>query len=275
MTVSEAIRQAAERLAETSDTARLDAELLMAHALGTDRSSMLLRSMADPVPQSFAALAERRARHEPVAYITGQADFFGRDFLVAPGVLIPRPDSETVVDAALEVAPETGRVLDLGTGSGALLLTIIAEREGLEGVGVDASFDAVQIAAENAARLGVQARARIVKADWNEAGWADDLGRFDCIIANPPYVANNAELAPDVRDFEPSDALFAGPEGLDDYAILIPQLCELTTPDAVIILEIGHDQAESVSEIAAKSGFSAEIRTDLAGRDRALILRQL
>ncbi|XUU61706.1 peptide chain release factor N(5)-glutamine methyltransferase [Erythrobacter sp. HA6-11] len=275
MTVSEAIRQAADRLADTSDTARLDAELLMAHALGTDRSSMLLRSMADPVPQSFAALAERRARHEPVAYITGQADFFGRDFLVAPGVLIPRPDSETVVAAALEVAPQTGRVLDLGTGSGALLLTLLAERKGLEGVGVDASFDAVQIAAENAARLGVQARARIVKADWNEAGWADDLGRFDCIIANPPYVEDSAELAPDVRDFEPSAALFAGPDGLDDYALLIPQLSELTMPNAMIILEIGYNQAESVSKIAAKSGFSTEIRTDLAGRDRALILRQM
>lgn len=275
MNVAEAIRQATERLSETSDTARLDAELLMAHALGTDRSSMLLRSMGDPVPASFEALVDRRALHEPIAYILSEAEFFGRSFLVALGVLIPRSDSETVVAAALEVAPERGRVLDLGTGSGALLLTMLAEREGLEGVGVDASFDAVQIAAENAARLGLSDRARIVKADWNDQGWADDLGRFDCVIANPPYIEADAELAADVREFEPSAALFAGPDGFDDYRVLIPQLCELTMPDTVIILEIGHSQAEAVSKIAAKSGFSVEKRSDLAGRDRALILRQM
>ncbi|WP_394730547.1 peptide chain release factor N(5)-glutamine methyltransferase [Altererythrobacter sp. GH1-8] len=274
MKVAEAIRYAAERLSATSDTARFDAELLMAHALGTDRSAMLLRSMSDPVPASYDALVERRARHEPVAYILGHAEFFGRGFLVAPGVLIPRADSETVVEAALEVGPKEGRVLDLGTGSGALLLTLLAEREGLDGVGIDASFDAIQIAAENAARLGLSERARILKADWTAPGWTDDLGRFDLVIANPPYVEEDADLAPDVRDFEPALALFAGPEGLNDYRIIIPALSNLLLPQGICVLEIGRHQAMAVSKIAEESDFYTEIRPDLGGRPRAVILKQ-
>src|SRR6188768_2363973 len=128
MTVAEALREAAARLASTSDTARLDTELLMAHALGVSRSDMLLRHMGDPAPEGFAGLVERRAQHEPVAYILGRKEFFGREFRVAPGVLIPRMDSETTVAAALEACPAPASVLDCGVGSGALLLTVLAER---------------------------------------------------------------------------------------------------------------------------------------------------
>jgi release factor glutamine methyltransferase len=270
--VAAAIRQAAERLSETSDTARLDAELLMAHALGVNRSDMLLRYQDDEVPQDFERLIARRARHEPVAYILEEAEFYGRSLYVNSSVLIPRGDRETIIETALKSAPAYGRVLDMGTGSGALLLTILAERTEMEGIGIDASIDAVQVAALNARRLGLGDRARMLKRDWHDAGWADDLGRFELILCNPPYVEESAVLAPDVRDFEPAGALFSGPEGLDDYRAIIPQLAELLAPDGVAILEIGHQQAENVTEIAKRWGFKLEVLTDLGGRSRAVIL---
>ena len=273
MTVAEAVREATQRLTETSDTARLDAELLMAHALGTDRSDMLLRHMKDDTPVEFTSLVDRRARQEPVAYIVGYTEFFGRRFLVNSDVLIPRSDSESVVEAALEVAPDRGRVLDMGTGSGALLITLLAEQLLLEGVGIDASLGAISIAAANAARLQVAERLHMQKADWYEAGWADDLGQFEFIIANPPYVETSADLDSDVRDYEPAHALFSGEEGLDDYCAIIPQLRQLLTAEGLAVLEIGASQAEQVSKIAQENGFSAELRHDLAGRPRALILR--
>lgn len=272
MTIAEALRQAADTLSATSDTARLDAELLMAHALQTSRSDMLLRHISDPQPAEFAALIDRRMAHEPVAYILGEAEFFGRSFTVNPAVLIPRSDSESVVEMALEAVPDNGRVLDMGTGSGVLLLTLLAEKSGLSGVGIDASLDAIQVAALNARRIGVSDRARLVQGNWTEPNWADGLGQFDLIICNPPYVETDAQLEPDVRQFEPASALFAGSDGLDDYRTIIPQLGNLLTQTGVSILEIGRDQAESVTQIAAQSGFDAELYRDLADRPRALHL---
>ncbi len=154
-TVAQAIRAAAERLASTSDTARLDAELLMAHTLGVSRSDMLVRAMHDSAPDGFTALVKRRAGHEPVAYITGLQDFYGRQFAVAPQVLIPRADSETLIEAALERAAGARSILDLGTGSGALLITALLEIDDAHGVGIDASAAAVEITRANAAALGV------------------------------------------------------------------------------------------------------------------------
>lgn len=272
MKVAEAIRQAAQALIATSDTARLDAELLMAHALGVTRSELLLRRMDAPVPAGFAPLIARRQRHEPVAYIIGEAEFFGHTFMVNPAVLIPRGDSECVVEAALEQGPQEGRVLDLGTGSGALLLSVLAARPQMQGIGIDASFDAVQVAALNAQVMGLGDRARILQRDWREPGWADDLGRFALIVCNPPYVEDAAELTPDVRDFEPAAALFAGPEGLDDYRRIIPQLGNLLDNGGLAVLEIGSTQGGQVSAIARESGYSAQLRGDLAGRDRAIVL---
>jgi release factor glutamine methyltransferase len=273
VTVAEAIRAAAERLAATSDTARLDTELLMAHTLGVSRSDMLLRAMRDPAPDGFAALVERRAGHEPVAYITGEAEFYGLTLKVTPATLIPRGDSETLIEAALETAGVAGRVLDLGTGSGALLLAVLAQRAGLEGVGIDASPAALAVAEGNAAALGLGARSHWHVRDWRAEGWAEGLGTFDLILCNPPYVEADAALDPQVRDHEPHTALFAGPEGLDDYRALIPQLVKLLAPGGIAIFEIGAGQAEAVTAIAEAAGFTAELHRDLAGRPRALVLR--
>ncbi len=229
--------------------------------------------MDDPAPAHFAALVERRLAHEPVAYIIGETEFFGRPFLVSPAVLIPRSDSEVLVEAALKAAPDACRVLDCGTGSGALLLSLLAERPGAEGIGTDRSLDALQVAAANAARLGLAGRARLIRADWDEPGWADGLGRFDLILANPPYVEDAAELAPSVRAYEPAGALFAGPEGLDAYRVLIPQLPALLALHGTALVEIGAAQAEPVSAIAQSSGLSVQLHRDLGGRPRVLQLQ--
>jgi release factor glutamine methyltransferase len=272
MTIADALRQAARQLAEFSETARLDAELLMAHALDVSRSELLLRHGGAAVPAGFAPLFARRMRHEPVAYILGHQEFYGRTFCVTPDVLIPRGDSETLVAAALAVCPAPARVLDCGTGSGALLLSVLAERPGAEGIGIDRSLAALAVAAGNAALLGISGRARIVLADWSEPGWADDLGSFDLILANPPYVEDDAVLAPSVRQFEPTGALFAGPEGMDDYRLLIPQLPGLLAPGGKAVVEIGASQADAVMAIAAAAGLSASLHRDLGGRPRVLVV---
>jgi release factor glutamine methyltransferase len=273
MKVAAALRGAAEKLSPVSDTARLDTEVLMAEVLGVTRSELLLRYMDNEAPAAFQAMVERRLRHEPVAHIIGRQEFFGREFQVSPAVLIPRADSETTVLAALEACPEPKRVLDCGTGSGVLLLTLLAERTGCEGVGIDRSPAALAVAKGNAGRLGLAGRCELLERDWTRAGWAEGIGSFDLIIANPPYVEQGAELAPSVRDYEPSGALFAGEDGLDDYRSLIPQLPGLLAEGGVAAVEIGASQADMVAEIAKQAGFSAELHKDLAGRPRVLVLR--
>jgi len=273
LNVHQAIREAAQRLSATSDTARLDAELLMAHALGTTRSDLLMRHMREPAPASFAALVERRSANEPVAHILGRQEFFGLDFAITEDTLIPRGDSETIVQAALDSAGPDARVLDMGTGSGALLLAFLSERPAAKGMGIDISPTALAVAQGNSEALGLANRAEFRVASWLDDGWTDDLGKFDLILCNPPYVEDDAELDPDVRNFEPASALFAGPEGLDDYRVVIPQLCKLLSPEGIAVLEIGWKQAGAVSEIASESGFQTELRQDLAGRPRVLILR--
>ncbi|MXO65449.1 peptide chain release factor N(5)-glutamine methyltransferase [Altericroceibacterium endophyticum] len=273
MRVSEALREATRRLTPDSDTARLDAEWLMAHALGISRSAMLLSAADRDAPANFDGLVERRARGEPLAYICETQDFYGRCFRVSPAVLIPRSDSESVVEAALDHAPNQGRILDCGVGSGALLLTMLAEKPQLNGIGIDRSGQALEIAAGNAKALNLAQRVQLEQRDWTKPGWQSDLGQFDCIIANPPYVEIGAQLDASVRDFEPAGALFAGPDGLDDYRCLIPQLPDMLTANGVVILEIGASQAAEVSKIAEQTGFATKVCHDLAGRSRALILR--
>jgi release factor glutamine methyltransferase len=272
MTIAAALRAAATTLAATSDTARLDAELLMAHALGVSRSDLLLRHGGDGVPESFAALIARRAADEPVAYILGHQEFYGLNFIVTPQVLIPRGDSEVLVDMALKARPDARNVLDCGTGSGALLLAVLSQLSGASGVGIDRSLGALAVAAANAAHLG--AAARMVRGDWHEAGWSDGLGApFDLILANPPYVAADAALMPSVRDYEPAEALFAGVAGLDDYRVLLPQLPALLGPGGVALIEIGADQADAVTAIATGAGFDVTLHHDLANRPRALEIK--
>ena len=272
MSVSAAIRAAAEQLAATSDTARLDAELLMAHALGVTRPEMLLRHMGEPAPADFAALVARRAGQEPVVYITGEAEFYGLALAVSPAVLIPRADSETLIEAARRAfaTRNPARILDLGTGSACLLLAALSLWPGAEAVGVERSAEAVAVAQANAARHAPQAR--LIHGDWEQPGWAEGLGAFDLILANPPYVEADAPLSRDVAAHEPAGALFAGADGLADYRCLMPQLPALLAAGGVALVEIGHTQAAAVTALAASAGLTAALHRDLAGRPRALEL---
>ena len=272
-TVADAIRAATIELGQGTDTARLDAELLMAEALDCTRSEMFLRRMQDPAPGEYAKLIARRAAHEPVAYIRGHQEFFGLGFRVTSDVLIPRGDSEVLVEAALLARPDARRVLDLGTGSGALLLALLSELPEAEGLGIDRSVAALSVATGNARALGLADRAQLHLGDWTQPGWSDGLGTFDLILANPPYVEDTAELPASVRAFEPAQALFAGPDGLADYRVLLPQLPGLLAPAGIAMVEIGSSQAEAVTALAAQSGLVAALHQDLGGRPRALELK--
>lgn len=271
--VSDNIRTATNLLTGISDTPRLDAELLMAHALGVERQDVLLDPARYAVPDLYAHLIARRMAHEPIAYIVGYRDFWTLRIEVGPGALIPRPDSETLVEACLELARERGagwpsRVLDLGTGPGTLLLAALSEFPEATGVGVDASEQALAYARDNARELGMAERAAFRAGDWG----AGIDGPFDLILCNPPYIGDAEPLMPDVADHEPAGALFAGADGLADYRRIIPDLPRLLAPGGAAVLEIGHRQRASVSELAEAAGFAAACRQDLGGRDRALLL---
>ncbi|AQA00164.1 protein-(glutamine-N5) methyltransferase, release factor-specific [Sphingopyxis sp. QXT-31] len=272
--VADNIRTAANLLGATSDTPRLDAELLMAHALGIERQALLLDPGLFEVPEHYANLVAQRMAHVPIAYILGYRDFWTIRIEVGPGVLIPRPDSETLVEACLDFARHQRgegwprRVLDLGTGPGTLLLAVLSEFPEATGVGVDASEFALAYARDNAEALGMAARTEFRAGDWG----AGIDGPFDLILCNPPYIGDGEVLMPDVADHEPVEALFAGADGLDDYRRIIPDLPRLLAPGGIAVLEIGASQHISVRELAETAGFDVACRQDLGGRDRALIL---
>jgi release factor glutamine methyltransferase len=264
---------AAGQLAVSSDTPRLDAELLMAYALNIGRSELLLYHAEMAVPASFAGYLNRRIAHEPVAYITGTQAFWDLELAVTRDVLIPRADSETLIAAALEIFADTKaplRILDLGTGSGALLLAALSAYPNASGTGIDSSDHALDVARINARQLGFEQRVILQVKSWCEHGWAEGTGRFDLVLCNPPYVEDDATLDPMVTEHEPHSALFAGPEGLDDYSILIPQIPALLAPGGIAIFEIGHLQTTAVSNLASAAGLFTEMRPDLAGKPRAL-----
>ncbi|MDB5709844.1 MAG: protein-(glutamine-N5) methyltransferase, release factor-specific [Sphingomonas bacterium] len=266
--VRRAIAEAASRFA-FSETWRLDAELLMAHALGITREALLLCHLDDPVPAAFAALVERRAAQEPIAYITGTRAFWTIDIAVGPGALIPRADSETLIEAAVEHFRDRApaRILDLGTGPGTLLLAALDQWPEASGLGVDASDIALALARDNATRLDMASRATFVAGDWA----AGLTGRFDLILANPPYIGTEESLLDEVRAYEPAAALFAGPDGLDDYRIIAPQLPALLAPGGAAILEIGSTQTNAVTALLVAEGLAVTPRNDLGGRPRALV----
>ena len=271
--LADTLRETADRLAGISATPRLDAELLAAHALGLDRSEMLLRLVDLAAPPDLAAMVARRMHHEPVAYITGSQAFWDLDLAVTPDVLIPRADSESLIEMAVESfagLKKPTRILDLGTGSGALLLACLSAFPGAVGIGMDASAAALVVAASNGKRLGFETRSQWQRESWRDAQWAAELGRFDLILCNPPYIETDADLMPMVAEYEPHCALFAGADGLDDYRILMPYIPALLAEGGVAIFEIGHTQAQSVSDLASNAGLSTEMRRDLAGKPRAL-----
>lgn len=253
-----------------SPSPRLDAELLLAHALGQSRS--YLRTWPEREPDAaqcaaFAALLERRRAGEPVAYLLGRQGFWSLDLEVAPHTLIPRPDTELLVETALALGPGgPARVLDLGTGTGAIALALACERPAWQVLGVDRVSEAVQLAERNRARLGL-GNARFV-----ESVWFSTLGgeRFALIVGNPPYIAAaDRHLSEgDVR-FEPASALVAGEDGLDDIRRIVAEAPEHLEGGGWLLLEHGYDQAEAVRALFAARGFAAvESRRDLGGHQR-------
>lgn len=242
----------------------------MAHAMGVAREELLLRRLDDPAPITFDGLVARRLQHEPIAYITGSRAFWTIDLMVGPGVLVPRADSETLIEAAVRHFGRTGpaRVLDLGTGPGTLLLAALAQWPQAAGIGIDRSPTALDYARRNAQALGLADRAA-----FREGNWAVGVTeRFDLVLANPPYIAIDDDLPAEVRAHEPAEALFAGTDGLDDYRAFIPDLARLIAPGGIAVLEIGYSQAAAVAALVETTGLSATVRRDLANHPRALVV---
>ena len=260
------------------DTPELDARLLVAHALGLALEALLADPDA-PVGAAGAAaidaLAARRSAREPVARILGRQEFYGREFRLNEATLVPRPDTETLIAAVLDRIDRTGlrsaplRLADLGTGSGAILLTLLAELPGAGGIGTDISARALDAARANADRLGLADRAAFLAADFTAA--LD--GTFDLIVSNPPYIerAAIAALDPEVRRHDPFAALDGGADGLDAYRAILADGPRLLKPGGALFLEIGADQAAAVAALVAAAGLDrCTIHRDLAGRDRVV-----
>jgi release factor glutamine methyltransferase len=252
------------------DAAR-DARRLLSHAVGVEagRLTLVLPEIIEKSAQAaFQTLITRRAAREPVSQLIGRRAFYGRDFIVTADVLDPRPETEMLVEAAL--AQPFAHVLDLGTGSGCILLTLLAEMEASRGLGVDISTAALGVARTNARQLDLSHRARFEVSDWV----ADVGGVFDLVVANPPYIASSemAGLAPEVRDWEPRLALTDGSDGLDAYRQIFTSVGPYLIDDGRIIVEIGPSQAQAVSAIAHDAGFDVRaLIKDLDGRDRVIV----
>jgi release factor glutamine methyltransferase len=270
------LRAAATRLTAVGiESARLDARVLVAHALGVAPEDVLLhgsRTIAAGERRAIAQLIERRARREPVSRIVRRREFWSLAFRVTRATLDPRPDSETVVEAALAALGDRDRalrVLDLGTGTGCLLLALLSELPQARGLGVDDSAAALAVARANARALGLKARARFRRGVWAE-GLA---GRYDVIVSNPPYIPSGAlaGLPPEVG-FDPAAALDGGADGLAAYRAIAAALPRLLPPSGVAALEIGAGQAQDVAEILANAGLRiAKIVPDLANNQRVVV----
>ena len=277
-TITTALRGGAAHLRDAGiDNPRLDARLLLAHALGVTTEALLRdpHTKIDPTP--YIALITRRAAREPLALITGHREFWSLDLAVSPATLIPRPDSETLIEAARAAFPDptqVRRILDLGTGTGCLLLAALTEFPAAFGIGTDRSPAATALARDNAAMLGMAARAAFLCADWATAFTQTVPGRFDLILSNPPYIPTGdlPTLMPEVAHHEPSSALDGGPDGLDAYRRILPELLNLLAPGGIAVLELGQGQADPVTALAQAAGFTAATSADLAGIPRALRL---
>lgn len=276
--ILKAIRHRLEGAAIPS--ADLDAALLVGHVLGLDRLDMViepLRPISENQEKEIDALLMRRLNHEPISHILGHREFWSLDFKVTEDTLTPRPDSETLIEAALKGIPNKRkplRVLDLGTGTGCLLLSLLSELSQAHGLGIDISDKALSVAQENSESLGLRNRARFILSDWDAE--LEVTEKFDVILCNPPYIAlsEKPELAADVIDFEPSSALFAGRDGLDEYGKLARILPKRLRADGMALLEIGHQQAADVLNLLKSAGLkNMEIVRDLAHRDRCIVIK--
>jgi len=260
------------------DSADADARLLIAHALGIDRTAIMTngeRALTAQERLTLDALTERRMAHEPVARIFGVKEFWSLPLHISPAVLVPRPETETVVEAALDFIARGGlrtealRILDIGTGSGALLLALLSELPNGRGTGTDISTPALGVARVNAERLGLASRCTFVTCDI-----ATDLpGPFDVIVSNPPYIAHDeiATLAPEVRDYDPALALDGGSDGLDGYRAIALDARRLLAPGGRLIVELGAGQEPAVCTLFTDAGLTVgATRNDLAGIPRAL-----
>ncbi len=257
------------------DSAALDARLLVAHA--ADVTPELLvgwpeTALAPDAASRLDALVARRAAREPVARLIGVREFWSLRFAVSGATLVPRPETETLVEAALAAMPAPARILDLGTGTGCVLLALLSERPAATGLGIDLAPDAVALARVNAERLGLAARATFRRGDWLDGV----EGAFDLIVANPPYVASGelAGLMEDVRDHEPALALDGGPDGLAAYRAIAAGLARVLAPDGAALFEVGARQAAAVEDVLAAAGLvPAGRRRDLAGIERVVEAR--
>ena len=253
---------------------------MLARAADLSAEQLIARG-AEPAPAAVAQrlreLTARRVLREPMAYILGEREFWGLPFKVSPAVLVPRPDSETLIEAALALMPDRQRpwrILDLGLGSGCLLLTLLREYPNASGVGLEISDEALAVAQANAEALGVAARARLISGDWRQADWQRRMGGpFDLLVSNPPYIEAAAieGLMPEVARFEPKLALDGGPDGLVAYRTIATAAPHLVVPGGRLLVEAGEGQAAEISRIFASAGLAIEVPwKDLAGIDRVV-----
>jgi release factor glutamine methyltransferase len=280
MTVGQALGEAVRRLSGAGiESAGREARLLLGHVAGLAPATLIgwpETELPAPALAAFDAAVERRCRREPVSRILGRREFWSLDLALGPATLDPRPDSETLVEAALALLPDrdgSRRVLDLGTGSGCLLLALLGEWPNAVGLGLDRAEAAVRTARDNARALGLDGRARFVVGDWTQA-----LGEagFDLVVANPPYVETAAidRLEPEVRLHDPRAALDGGPDGLGCYRAILGDLGRILVPGGLVVLELGQGQAGSVAELVRAGGLEpVGLRHDLAGIERAFIGR--
>jgi release factor glutamine methyltransferase len=286
VTLAEAINKAAHKLAAHGiSNSRLDAEVLLRHALGRDRAWLLAHiqdGLDDERRRTFEQFIERRAGREPLQYITGRQEFWGLEFLVTPDVLIPRPETELIIETVLGTAPDRSRplkVIDLCTGSGCIAVSLAKELSAAQVIASDTSAKALIVARENACRHGVGDRIRFFEGDL--FGPLEELGihrQLDSIVSNPPYIASGDRpaLQPEVRDYEPAMALFAGPDGMELHRRIIGVAPRFLKSNGTLVMEMGIGQAEALARMIRESGAYAapEVLKDLAGIERVIVAQR-
>ncbi|HEU5048174.1 MAG TPA: peptide chain release factor N(5)-glutamine methyltransferase [Rickettsiales bacterium] len=289
VTIGGLLKSGAQRLAGAGlESYVLDSSILLSHAMGVRRELLFLepgKVVDAAAKEAFDVCITRRGKYEPIAYITGKKEFWSLDFTVTRDTLIPRPDSETLVEAALKRAEKIAqervkpltlldiRILDIGTGTACLLIALLKELPLARGLGVDISEPALQVASHNAQTHGVADRAGFTKSNWCDA--VNET--FDLIISNPPYIASGdlPELMQDVAEYEPHSALFSGTDGMDSYRALAAQVGDRLNSGGYALFEVGQGQADAVAGFLAQQGLTVdEIKNDLAGTPRCVIARK-